>query len=351
MVTITFIALLLSAVLLLISDNIAESTSRKLYFAAGVAVIILAGFRNGASMPDYSVYQDYYYQIVDGRLSYFIEISFIIIAKISNFISNNNPTILFLIYACLGVGIKMVSIKMLTNLHYYSLFIYLSNYFILQEMIQIRAGVATAFILLSIIPLYHRNRTQFIGLIILAGVFHYSTLIYIVLWFINPKKYNKVLIMTLVIAAYMIYLGGIDPIATIIGLMPFNDIYLKLLTYTNSSRSASLQVNVFGAVVLSRIMILIYFSYFSKVIVEYNKYFYLLIQIYALGIIFYIAFAKYPDIAVRSSYTLLATEIIIIPTIVYTTKGKYFPIIVLLAYGVLGFVANIYFTSYFIYAV
>lgn len=309
-------------------------------------LVFFAGFRNGESMPDYQTYTGLYEQIVNNNLTYFIETSFVLIVKISNATFQGNLFLMFLFYAIIGVLMKAYSIIKLSHLPFYSIVVYVSNYFILQEMIQIRAGVATGFILISIIPLYNRNLINFLFCLIFAIFFHYSSIIFIFLWFIKKDNYSSILYVILIILAYFLAYTGMDPITLFMKLLPANILNLKS-DYFEKDRAEVLKINILGIFILTRILILSYFIYFSEKIKIHNKFFIILLKFYTLGIIFYITFSRYPEIAVRTSYTLMASEIIIIPTLIYTIIEKKIAKLVVILYSFLTLIFNIYFTSYF----
>ena len=349
MIFIVLSVLVIASILAIICDHISLRKSKLLYVFLGLFLILIAGLRDGENMPDYSMYNDLYNQIVNENYSYLIEITFIVIVRLSNQLIEGNSIFFFVIYAILGVSLKLFTIKKLSNFCFYSLVIYISNYYILHEMIQIRVGIASAFILLSIVPLYNRDFKSFIALIGCAFLFHYSSFIFILLWFLKPDKFNKKLYFSLIPIAYIVSFKGIDTLSYIGNVLPIDFVLLKLDTYTNKTRADNYTINVFGIFILTRIAILFYFSSFANKIKQYNKYFFIELKIYAIGVFIYIAFSIYPEIAVRISYTLMASEIIIIPTLIYTIRGYYFPRVILVSYALLAFVLNVFFTTYFNY--
>lgn len=62
-----------------------------------------------------------------------------------------------MIYAILGVTLKLIAIRRYSLLPIFSIFTYISMYFILHEMTQIRAGVATAIFLFALEDIKDRN--------------------------------------------------------------------------------------------------------------------------------------------------------------------------------------------------
>ena len=153
--------------------------------------------------------------------------------------------------------------------------------------------------------------------------------------------------MGLIPLAYLIYFIDLDPINLINNFISLNN--TKLMTYAETDRKEMFKLNVFGIFIITRIIIYLYFVFFSDIIKRHNKYFYVLIKLYGIGVFTYIALSNYPEVAVRIAYTLFLSEIIIIPTIIFTFKNIYVSRFFVLFYGFLAFVLNVYFTTYFNY--
>lgn len=340
--------LLITSIIVFLYSRITKQSSNFIFIVLGLLLIITAGFRNGEHMPDYATYQGMYYQVINSNY-YFTEVSFVIIAKIANILSSNNPLILFVIYAFLGVLLKMISIKKLSEFFFCSLIIYISNYYILHEMIQIRVGVASAFVLLSIQPLYKHNFKQFVLLILIATTFHFSALICFFLWFLKTKSYNKLLFIFIILLAYFLNLINISIIDSFVNIVPSSIIKSKLLTYFDVGRRASFDINVFSPFILTRIVIMLFFTYYVNQISCFNNYFIILLKMYSIGLFMYIGFSSYPEIAVRTSQLFMTTEIVIIPCVLYVVKGNIIPRLIIIIYALLMFVLNTLFTTYFSY--
>ncbi len=346
MALIVFVLLFVFAFFAFFADYVSVKKQKIFYLFLGLLLIFVAGLRIGDKMPDYQTYIGMYQQIAGGSFSYFIEISFVYIAEFANYIAKGQAGLLIFIYAVIGVSVKLFSIKKLSKLYFFSLVIYISNYYILHEMIQIRAGVATGFVLVAIVPLFERKKLNFFILISLATLFHYSSLIFLLLWFLKPESFKSIYYLLLIPIAYFIHFTKTDPISLILKFLP-SDILSAKMDYVDKDRAENLAINVVGVFALTRIIIVLYFTYFQHCIQKQNQYFILLLKCYTLGIFSYIALADYPEIAVRIGYTLMATEIIIIPSLIYTIKGNLIPRFIVIAYAILAFLLNIYFTTYF----
>lgn len=146
-------------------------------------LIIFVAFRDGHGMPDY----DYYLYWFNKPKSRAIEISFIYII---NFIKDIGfPYIaLFIIYAILSVGIRYYAIIKYSPLVWFSFASWFCFILILHDMIQIRAAVSSALLLLIIPSIYNKKYIRALFLILIAILFHRSSIIYFILFFVNTKK-------------------------------------------------------------------------------------------------------------------------------------------------------------------
>lgn len=131
------------------------------FFFIGVILAVYSGFRS--TDADHDMYIYLYHHLND---DVDVEPSFNIIVNFSKIICENEPIIMFIIYAFIGVFLKLRAIAILSNFIFLSLAIYVSEYYILQEMTQIRAGIAGGLFLLSIKPLYNKKWINFAGSIL-----------------------------------------------------------------------------------------------------------------------------------------------------------------------------------------
>ncbi|MFC2099079.1 EpsG family protein, partial [Bacteroidota bacterium] len=208
-----------------------EQTKNIFFICCGLLLFFIAAFR-GDIDNDYQGYVNLYNQAATLTIIR-IEPTFLIISFIVKHLFNN-VVYLFIIYSLLGVCIKFYAIKKYTDYYLLSALIYFSNFYIFHEMTQIRVGVASALILLSIVPILDRKFWTFLILIIIAFLFHYSAIIALPLYFLNGRKIN-VLIFSLVIpVSYLFYFLSIN-VTFLIDLIPIPEINAKFLMYKELS--------------------------------------------------------------------------------------------------------------------
>lgn len=341
----TFLLLLFFSIIAYKKDNI----SKKALAWQALVLIIFAGFRDGENMPDYNTYMMLYYSNLDDMATIITEPSFMLISKIANFIVKNEHLVMFLLYAAIGVSMKTIAIQKLSIFVPLSMVIYISNYYILHEMIQIRFGVATALVLLSIPSVVDHKWKKFTCIIIAATFFHYSAIVAGLIYFLAKNQFKEKKYTLIIFVAYLVCLFASGIFDVIFQFFPASDAALKLTTYTDSSRMEAYTINPFGMYILTRIIIFGFFAYNVNKIRPHYKYIDLLLKMYTIGICAYVALSKFPEIAVRMSHLFTISEILIIPCMVLLFRKKKAGKLAVITYAFLAFVMNVLFTTYFIY--
>jgi hypothetical protein len=120
---------------------------------------------------------------------------------------DGTPRNIFIIYAILGVTLKLFAISRLSLYPILSIIAYICIYFPLHEMTQIRVGIASAIFLLAIPDIVDKRLDKYIFKILLAMLFHYSSIIMIFFYFINTKEINRFFYLLLPVLAIFISIG------------------------------------------------------------------------------------------------------------------------------------------------
>lgn len=304
-----FIIFIIVAILFLANVR----TKNKIFFSISFILILLAGLRPEGLDKDYSNYVEYFYNVDNA----FVEYSFKFIVYLVDSLFRNEIKFLFVIYACLGIIIKFHAIKKLTELIWASILIYISYYFMLHEMTQIRIGVSSAFLLLSIIPLYNNNKRYFLLCVICATFFHYSSFIILFLWFIKKGINKNILAILLPICIISSFISSYLFVN-----IPIPFIQDKMLDYIRlkNTNSTLNNINIFNAIYLTKIIIFYLFYIKYNYISNKNKYFNLIFSIYCLSLCVFPLLSYIPVVAFRISELLGVVEIVLLPMIYYFFK-------------------------------
>lgn len=300
-----------------------------LYILMGFVMVLIAGLREIGLDPDSENYEysfQHYYQSFEMGM---VEPSFTLISAVLN-VFTDNVHLLFLVYALLGVTIKLYAFKKNLQCIFVPLMLYISFYFVLHEMTQIRAGVVSALFLLAVYYIAKKEKRKALLLIIVGSFFHYSSLALLPTLMFGNKNFNRkenIMIALLIPLSYLIYFGGISMLLN-------TDIPLignKLAIYQQAMEKGKMTVNinVFDPVHLVSVMLFYYTLYFRKTITAFNENYNVVIKIVAIGLFLHTSLAFLPVLALRISQLYCIVNIFLFSGIVYTFKQKWMGITIL----------------------
>lgn len=299
------------------------------------SLILIASLRLPYSTNDTSNYISAFKSV--SKFSTFIrfEPTFVFITIFSKFL-NLSWRFLFFVYAFTAISIKLIAIKKISNFYYISILLYISNFYILHELTQIRVGIASAILLLSIKPLHDRKAIIFLTLTTIAVLFHYSAFVFYILWFLNPYKINKYFLISILLSIYILVLNDIT-LTFLIKEIRIPQFVTLVDFYSNKNLSKQTNVvNIFNAFFLIRLFICLFLIYSSEYLSKINKYFILLIKIYVIGLSSFLLFSDFTIVSFRISELFQIVEIILIPLLIFLFRpqivAKFIPIVISIIY-------------------
>ncbi len=303
--------------------------SRAVLIFVGISLISLAGFRGMDVSRDYLGYQYAFDHIRDflpddtgGYFSVYEPgfIGVVIFFKI--FFIQNYGLAIMLFFASLSIAIKFFVFDRFAINPYLVILLYFSHYFILHEMTQIRIGFAISIFLLSLIFYFKNNYKAYTAMILLATLFHYSALLYLILLFIRKESFNRVIYSGLLFVS--IFLGFAKmPLFNLVGdVFSIGGSSGKLNTYgAIIEYGLADDIKVFNVVNLTKILCSIYLMFAIpkyELITDKKLIFFLkcnIISIFTLSL-----FSSLPSIAFRIS------DVFSVATVFnYAYLAKYLP--------------------------
>lgn len=310
-----FFVFILIATLCYIS-TLSRQKYRYIYVCIGVMMVLIAALRPIDSTPDTSNYE----QIFHDRDDLLMEPTFQILAYIINLFSDNVHW-LFLVYAILGISLKMFAIEKCSDCLYVSLLIYFSNYYLLHDLVQIRAGVASGFLLLSLKPLCEGKKRRVLLLYLLASLFHYSALVLFFLLFFsnNLTPIGRWFWGGVALAGYIVYFLQIDFFALIP--LPFFEAKMEAKELARDIGIES-EINVFNVLFLIRVFVFYYILLFYDTIKEYNQYISIELKIMALSLFCFPAFFSMPVFSYRLRDLFGIVDIMVYSSVFYMLRPQ-----------------------------
>lgn len=314
-----FISLLMFAIFSSFIEERLGKGKWYLYITFCIVMILIAGLKPIGMDPDSEVYEEHFNDIDNPYLVLFVEFSYITISQLLKSIVDD-VHIVFLFYAILAVSLKFYAIRKISPFLFLSLVIYIGNFYLLQDMIQIRGSVASGLFLLSIKPFGDGKKWLGLLLLLLALFFHYSSFVlFIVLFFSNKPLTRK----------WRIALSSLVPIgivlfilqANLLTSLPIPYIENKIEAYqTIKDQGRFDEISLFNAFVWVRIIVFLYVLYFYDTISDKFKYLPLVLKIMGVSIFSFFALSSLPIFSERVNELFGIVEILLFPCIYYTIK-------------------------------
>ena len=316
-----FILFFILIVSLIFLEEYLGDYNKYAYWGLCVILILFTAFRTIGFDPDSNAYDEIFRTNgTDSEL--LVEYSILFISDILK-IFTDDVHYLFLIYAILGITIKFYAIRQLSPWFFLPIIIYFSNYFILHDFIQIRAGVASAMLLLAIKPLSEGNKKKAIVYFLIANVFHYSSLVfYPILFFSNSLsriwKYALIAIMPLGAILFMLRLDFLSA-------LPIPYIQEKLEMYKTLTETGFFEeFNLKNVPLWIQYVIILYSLFFYDTILEKCPALPLLLKATAYSMFFFFAFSSVSVVAGRFQELLGIVELALFPCVCYTIRPQFY---------------------------
>jgi hypothetical protein len=180
-----------------------------------ITLIIISSLKNDETSWDTQNYIEMYgWTNPISRFSYpnfSLEPGFVLIISICKEFTDS-PSLLFLVISIIALGSYGALIWKYSPYPFLSIFIYYCWFFYMREMIIIRFGVASAIMLLSMIRLSENKIFKSLFWAVIASLFHYTALTYIVIlgFWILFSKLKKIKIMeTFLLISFPLAIAGI----------------------------------------------------------------------------------------------------------------------------------------------
>ena len=201
----------MAASLSFIEDRLSDRDKKMLYVLLGIAMILIAGLREVGSTPDSNDYERMFYGKSDKVLEEATEPSFAIISSFLNSFSLGVNS-LFITYALISIPIHLSAFWKLSKLPFLMLTVYISYYYMMHDMVQIRCSVASALFLWAIYFYVEEKKKHALAFILVGIFFHYSATVGLLLFIARNKipDWQKYLLYLVVPIGLVAYFTNVD---------------------------------------------------------------------------------------------------------------------------------------------
>lgn len=309
-----------------------------IYIGTLAVLVLIAGFRPYEhGDKDISNYLAFFYNPDAAE----VEFSFKLLAEMADALFGS-PRALFVAYALLAIPLKGFAITRLTQLWYLSILMWLSHYFLLNEMTQIRVAVSMAIFLYSLPLLAEGKKLLYVLCVAVATFFHTSALALLPLVFFGNKELGKYWKITLyTVPAICAVMHGIE--FDLLRILPIPYIQERIEDYESLRDHGvmgdeELSFTLYYVKMLAYLLLLVKYD----VLKDKVKYLPLLMKIFALSFLCYTLFSFLPILAARSRELYGIVEIVLIPYLVYVVKPVNAGKIVVIVYATLLCITDLF---------
>ncbi len=291
-------------------------------FAIGIALICISTFKP-MTTTDAKSYEYYYYYNDDIIVETATEPTFIYLSRF--FLSYGFEVIaMFFVYAILAIPLKLSALWKTTPYVFTALIVYMGIYYPLHDVVQIRCGVATAFLLWALVPLAKRKYLLATVLTFVATMFHYSSLAFLPILFVGNMqvgKFWKYLLGAAIPICLALYMVGISAVS----LIPAAIIEGKLDIYKEMSEAGGWAeyIPYKQVTFLAEFVLLYVFLFFYDTIEKHCVYAPILIKILALEMGCLVMFAEIPVLGGRLHDLFGVFNTLAFTCCLYCIKPKY----------------------------
>ncbi|MGM9694424.1 MAG: EpsG family protein [Alloprevotella sp.] len=291
------------------------------YLGVGAALFLLTAFKPVESVLDAETYLNY---AEGGSDELLVEPSFLFISSLAENLFGSTY-FLFLLYALIGIPLKLWTISRLSPVWFFSVLFWMSHFFILQDLTQIRASAAVAFFLFGLYFLSQGRRVAFLLCAAAASVFHISALVLFPLFALGNAPLSnrwKVFLAVAPVIGYALAAAKFNFLTTI----PIPYIQEKLEIYEAARDAGAMnsdEINVFNAVVLVKLLAYYLLLWKYEVVRERGVEIALWLKIQALSIVCFTAFSFLPVLSFRISELYGVVEILLFPALIYIVRPQW----------------------------
>lgn len=288
-----------------------------LYFLFVIFLICFTGLRGENVGFDYESYlrifrtEDWESELIEPGFKLIVDL----FRKVGSF------NLFLLAVAFLSISIKSWYIYKYSYYPYVSLLVYFSIAFLLNDMGQIRYGLAVSFVLLYFHQLICCNNKKALLFLLLAILFHYSAIIVLPSYFFVNHVFTGRFVVALISCFSIFYIVNINVVLVWLGaFLPIPHIQGKILYYTTYTDTYGKSLGVNFSLILRCVVLYVLYQYktYKKLNVSMWN---ILFNMYLYGILIYILFNSNAEFATRGSGYFKILDIIILPLFIYVSNG------------------------------
>lgn len=311
---------------------------RVIFWIFAIVLIIFAGFRASGVDLDYVGYANWYDEaptlddVIHGDGSLVNrDPGYTLVCSIFKSLGLSFQ-VLILIMAFATVILRMAAIWKLSPAPLLSVLFYFPYLFLLQEMTQIRAGMAAALFLCAIPLLAKRKYLAYVAIILLAAVFHYSALVFLGFLLLRSPEGNPRYYLIGVVASVVLAMLGLTADFVFLRIAE-SGIDSRLSYYATEAAQSMGTTNLFNSTSVPNLVLSIALLVNYDRLKEVAPYATYVIRIQVVSVMIFFLLSGYPVMAFRLSELVVGVGMIAWPFLIYVVKNEWIRILMFLIVG------------------
>lgn len=268
-----------------------------------ICVLLFAlycGYINFPYSADYGVYQMYFnYASSDFEFKYdpddIFDYGYVFFHTIIKSLNGDLMTV-YLFTCLISLMAYFITFKKYTSYIFIAWYFLFTRYFEVQNIVQIRQGLACAFMLLSLKFVYEKKLIPFIVIILIGATIHKSLLVALLIYPVSKINWNRIKVILMIFISLMLSLVPLtDLIFTVI--LPALGIYIPKF---DSYLGTEYMTDTSNFELIFRLSTISFFSYFllKKKDMPYNNIF---LSMLLLGLFFLCIFSDFKTLSGRTA--------------------------------------------------
>lgn len=317
-----------------------QNISFFIYLLFALLLIIFAGLRPLGFDADLNGYYEIMENIIHNEYL-LIEPAFIIITKLSYFFVGIEyyQRLVVVVFAIIHITTLAYAFMKLSKYPFYSLIIYSLLFYPILGLTQIRYSIIVSLFLIAIPDIINKKAGLFYLKILIAFSFHYSAIIFLPFYFLNPLHMNtlkyKILLYTSLV---MPFLNGLlfNLIIAIFNLNLLPE-YVEAKIYSNLIHNYDTSgIHTFNIMSILLVLFSVLYLYFFNNIKNNTKNI-VLLKVYILGIFLYMILSFSNVIAFRMLNGIAIVIVLLLSNTFNLYKEKNFVLILIIFISILIF--------------
>lgn len=202
------------------------------------------------------------------------------------------------------------------ELYWLALLVFVSNYYMQHDYIQIRIGLACSIFLYQLYYIAKGKKKKALALWIISCCCHFSMIIGAVSFFISKKRISDFEALSFLLIFTFLFILAIKgfSLVSLAYHIPGISYYYRLYTLAMKNGQYT-TINIYNPLYLLRFFIFFLCLFKRKILLKYTGDIFYYLRLYFCGILIYLLFADIPVFAFRGSEIFFITELLLFPMI------------------------------------